>query len=74
MWLLLVIRKEASRHRLQQSSIVEVERERRENWRVKLTEEVGKLAEKVMTGEAKEGGLREDLGRSGEILSNSARS
>ena len=37
--------------RLQQSSIVEVVKERREKWQAKVMEKTGSLVEKVMTGE-----------------------
>ena len=37
--------------RLQQRSIVDVVRERRESWRVKVMEKSGSLAERVMAGE-----------------------
>ena len=45
------IRNEEIRHRLQQRSIVEVVKERRENWWVKVMEKTGSLAELVLTGE-----------------------
>ena len=45
------IRNEEIRHRLQQRSIVDVVRERRESWRVKVMEKSGRLAERVMAGE-----------------------
>ena len=38
-------------HRLQQRSIVEVVKERREKWQAKVMEKTGSLVEKVMTGE-----------------------
>ena len=45
------IRNEDIRHRLQQRSIVEVVRERRERWRVKVMEKLESLVERVMVGE-----------------------
>ena len=45
------IRSEHIRCRLQQRSIVEVVQERRENWRVKVTEKPGSLVEQIMTRE-----------------------
>ena len=45
------IRNEEIRHRVQQRSIVDVVRERRESWRVKVMEKSGRLAERVMAGE-----------------------
>ncbi len=39
------------RHRLQQRSIVDVVRERRERWRVKVMEKPESLVERVMVGE-----------------------
>ena len=45
------IRNEEIRHRLQQRSIVEVVKERRGNWWVKVMDKMGSLAEKVLTGE-----------------------
>ena len=48
------IRNEEIRHRLQQRSIVDVVRERRESWRVKVMEKSGSLAERVMAGEVEE--------------------
>ena len=54
------IRNEEIRHRLQQKSIVDVFRERREKWRVKVTEKLESLVERVMVGE-KEG--RQPKGR-----------
>ncbi len=47
------IRNEEIRHRLQQRSIVDVVRERRERWRVKVTEKPESLVERVMVGEIK---------------------
>ena len=45
------IRNEEIRHRLQQRSIVDVVRERRERWRVKVMEKPESLVERVMVGE-----------------------
>ena len=45
------IRNEEIRHRLQQRSIVDVVRERRERWRVKVTAKAENLVERVMVGE-----------------------
>ena len=45
------IRNEEIRHRLQQKSIVDVLRERRERWRVKVTEKPESLVERVLVGE-----------------------
>ena len=45
------IRNEEIRHRLQQRSIVDVVRERRERWRVKVMEKPESLLERVMVGE-----------------------
>ena len=45
------IRNEEVRQRLQQMSIVEVVREKRESWRVKVMEKQGSLVERVMAGE-----------------------
>ena len=45
------IRSEHIRCRLQQRSIVQVVQERRETWRVKVTEKPGSLVEQIMTGE-----------------------
>ena len=45
------IRNEAIRHRLQQRLIVDVVRERRERWRVKVMEKPESLVERVMVGE-----------------------
>ena len=42
---------EEIRHRLQQRLIVDVVRERREGWRVKVTEKPEGLVERVMAGE-----------------------
>ena len=42
---------EEIRRRLQQRSIVEVVKERREKWQAKVMEKTGSLVEKVMTGE-----------------------
>ena len=48
------IRNEEIRHRLQQRLIVDVVRERRERWRVKVTEKPEGLVERVMAGEVEE--------------------
>ena len=45
------IRNEEIRRRLQQRSIVEVVKERRESWWVTVMDKTGGLAEKVLTGE-----------------------
>ena len=45
------IRNEEIRHRLQQRSIVDVARERRERWRVKVMEKPESFVERVMVGE-----------------------
>ena len=45
------IRNEEVRQRLQQRSIMDVVREKRESWRVKVMETQGSLVEKVMAGE-----------------------
>ena len=45
------IRNEEIRHRLQQRSIVDVVRERRERWRVKVMEKPRSLVERVTVGE-----------------------
>ena len=45
------IRNEETKCRLQQRSIVEVVKERREKWQAKEMEKTGSLVEKVTTGE-----------------------
>ena len=45
------IRNEEVRQRLQQRSILDVVREKRESWRVKVMETLGSLMERVMAGE-----------------------
>ena len=47
------IRNEEIRRRLQQRSVVEVVKKRREKWWAKVMEKIGSLVEKVMTGEVK---------------------
>ena len=54
------IMNEEIRHRLQQKSIVDVLREKREKWRVKVTEKPESLVERVTVGEI---GGRQPKGR-----------
>ena len=48
------IKNEEIRHGLQQKSIVDELRERRERWRVKVTEKPESLMDRVMVGEIEE--------------------
>ena len=52
------IRNEETRRRLQQRSIVEVVKDRREKWQAKVMEKTESLVEKVMTGEVEGGRSR----------------